>query len=386
VDAVTRVCQNPDCRRPIENRRPQATTCSEACRKAAHLARKRSARGSRTVSLSVEDGYFEALDARRGYVDDWKPQRKTEIMLGRVEEVLLEYAAQLPLTLRQIYYRMIGRWAYPKGAAFERALYECVDLGRRSGRIPFEHIRDDGILGGGWWYGDVDQWVYSTRRDAEGFTRDVQADQPARLQVWCESAGMVPQLMRVADRYSVPVYSCGGFNSLTAIRQIVDSCVQDTDGPTVVLHLGDCDPSGFSIFQCVFEDVSAFLEEDRRTDRQTFTAERVAVTFDQIDEFSLTTDEIKTGDSRSRSWRARGLTHKVEIEALRPDVIAQLLDDAIKRHLDLHVADAVRDLQARDRAVLAGAVDAAEMAIRPAQKLDDLVRLVRRWHPPREAA
>ena len=302
-------------------------------------------------------------------------------MLGRVQDVLEEYREQLPLTCRQVYYRMIGKWGYPKGEKFQNSLYGLLDNARRAGHIPFDSIRDDGILGGGFWFSSVEQYLGVMRSEARNMARDVQQDQPVRVQVWCESAGMVPQLTRVADPYSVQVYSCGGFNSLTAIRQIVDSCVEDTDGPTVVLHLGDCDPSGLSIFQAVFEDVSAFLERDRRHDEQTFDAERVAITFDQIAEHKLSADEIKTNDTRSKSWRARGRTHKVEIEALAPDVVARLLRESIEASLNLHVVDAIRDLQSADRRVLATAVDAAVLASRPPQKLDRLVRLTQRWQP-----
>jgi hypothetical protein len=337
------------------------------------------------VSLAVEDGYFEALDATRGYVDDWKPQRKIQIMLGRVEDILADYAEQLPLTNRQVYYRMVAKYGYPKGDSFERSLYRVLDLGRRSGRIPFASIRDDGILGGGWWPTDPRQQVEAWRLEAQGFWRDVQADQNGpRIQVWCESAGMRPQLSRVCDPYSVPVYSCGGFNSLTAIRQIVDSCVEDTDGPTVVLHLGDCDPSGHSVFQAVFEDVAAFLERDRRHPAQTFLAERVAITFDQIEQYGLSADPIKTKDDRSRVWIERGLTHKTEVEALDPGTIATLLREALERHVDLHVIDAVRELQAQDRVALTEAAEAAAVALRPPRAYDRLFRRMERWHPPGE--
>jgi hypothetical protein len=166
---------------------------------------------------------------------------------------------------------------------------------------------------------------------------------------------MVPQLQRVCDPYSVPVYSSGGFSSLTAVRQIVDSCVQDTTGPTVLLHLGDCDPSGYSIYQAVFEDVAAFVEEDRLCAEQTFTAERVAINFEQVAEFGLVADPIKTKDSRSKVWKERGYTTKVEIEALAPDAIAKLLTEAIERHLDQDIIEVIRQEQAGGRRALTGA-------------------------------
>jgi hypothetical protein len=310
-----RWCEGPGCLASIAFLRPQAKYCSAACRKAAHLDRKRSALGDRTVSLADGDQYFDALDAVRGYVDDWKPQRKTHIMIGQIKDILEEYPEHLPLTCRQVYYRMIAKYRHPKGDSFRDSLYRVLNLARRSQMIEFEDIRDDGILGGGWrWFDNPQEMVDSWAQQADGFSRDVQSGQPVSIQVWCEAAGMVPQLERFCYGYSVQVYSNGGFNSLPAVRRIVDGAI-DTDKPTLLLHLGDCDPSGVSIFQALVEDAAAFLERDRYYDTQRLQYERVAITRVQIAEYSLPMDKIETGDSRSRIWRDRGLTHKVEIEA-----------------------------------------------------------------------
>jgi hypothetical protein len=341
-----RLCEA--CGAQIWWKRPQARFCNADCRKKAHLERKRSVRTTGTV-LSPEDGFFEALDATRGYLEDWRPHKKTRVMLSRVQDVLEEYREQLPLTNRQIYYRMIGRFGYPKGEKFERSLYGLLDNARRAEEIPFSWIRDDGIMScGGFWYGGVQHFFRNEWRASQDYKRDVQDEQEVRLQVWCEAAGMIPQLRRIADPHSIPVFSCGGFNSLTAVRQIVDDCM--SYDRNVLLHLGDCDPSGYSIFQAVYEDVSAFLEED--APGVEFEAERVALTFDQIEEFDLEKDEIKTDDARSRIWRERGITHKVEIEALAPDQVAKLLTEAIERHIDEDALEQARRKELRDKVAI----------------------------------
>ena len=38
----------------------------------------------------------------------WQPQRATLALLDTVKAVLIEYAAYLPMTLRQVYYRLVG--------------------------------------------------------------------------------------------------------------------------------------------------------------------------------------------------------------------------------------------------------------------------------------
>jgi hypothetical protein len=376
-----RWCEGPGCKASIAYLRPQAKFCSAACRKAAERRRNRDRLGHRTVSLSGEEGYFNAFGSTRGYLDDWQPRDDTKLMLGRVQQIMDEYADQLPLTCRQIYYRMIAQWRYPKGVKFERALYSVLDSARRAEEIAFEDIRDDGIMGGGWWPKRPEDLLSGWRLEAKSFNRDAQDGQAVRVQVWCEAAGMIPQLTRVCDPYSIPVFSCGGFGSLTSIRQIVDSCVQDTEGPTVLLHLGDCDPSGYSIFQAMVEDVAEFLERDRRYDEQEFQFERVAITIEQFRDktYELEGDEITTKDSRSVSWRKQGLTHKVELEAMSPDVIARLLTETIERYVDLDHIKRIRAEQEIERDALRDAADMATSTTATLLKGDSLGRLLERY-------
>jgi len=203
---------------------------------------------------------------------------------------------------------------------------------------------------GGVWYDDVDGVWRSIDGALAAAQRNKQEGQPQRIEVWCEAAGMVPQLRRITHPYSIPVYSSGGFNSLTAIRQIVDDCVAYSEQDTVLLHLGDYDPSGVSIFERVRDDVTAFLEEDFLS--VSFEAVRVVLTKDQIDEHGLPMDAITTKDERSKTWLRQGRTHKCELEALAPDVVADLLTNAIKDRIDNDAFESAKRQEARDRSGL----------------------------------
>jgi hypothetical protein len=285
-----------------------------------------------------------------GYLDDWKPYRKGQIMLAQVQHILDEYREHLPLTCRQIYYRMIGEFGHAKGKQFERSLYDLLVNARRARLIPFAHIRDDGIMNcGGYWYENAAQKWNAVEASLRNYQRNRQQNQPQRIEVWCEAAGMIPQLRRITHDYSIPVYSCGGFNSLTAIRQIVDDCV-DCGEDTVVLHLGDYDPSGISIFERVRDDVTAFLAEDDPF--VNFEATRVALTKEQIDEHRLPMDRITTKDQRSLKWIREGRTHKCELEALAPNVVAGLLSRAIEDLVDRDALEEVERQERRERSGL----------------------------------
>lgn len=265
----------------------------------------------------------------RGYAE-WRPQTKTRRLLEQVEEVLTEYDAHLPLTVRQIFYRLVAQYAYEKTERAYNRLTEALVRARRARLLSFDHIRDDGITTFRLrWFDGVESFWNSVGATIKTYRRDRQTGQAFGVEMWCEAAGMAPQLARVADEYSVPVFSSGGFSSLTAVRTIVDRA-RSRNVPTVLLHAGNFDPSGVSIFESMVDDAVAFLKEDRLLARQEIIPVRVALTAEQVAGYDLPTAPAKASDSRSASWRGG----TCQLEALAPNTLAELVDAAIAEWFD----------------------------------------------------
>ena len=182
------------------------------------------------------------------------------------------------------------------------------------------------------------------------YRRDWQEGQYAKIELWTEAAGMVPQLAHVAHGYSIPVYSSGGFSSLTAVRHIVDRAV-DWRGTTVLLYVGDYDPSGVAIFEAIAQDAEAFVEEDRQVLTTTIVSQRVALTEGQLVAHDLPTAPAKTSDARSKAWTGGGTC---QLEALPPNVLAEIVEDAILEQFDIDILRGTIKLEERDRAELLG--------------------------------
>jgi hypothetical protein len=79
----------------------------------------------------------------RGFVP-WSPRSETLILLDQVKSVLEEYAAYLPLTCRQIFYRLVGAHGYEKTENAYARLYEMLNRARRAELISMDAIRDGG--------------------------------------------------------------------------------------------------------------------------------------------------------------------------------------------------------------------------------------------------
>lgn len=170
---------------------------------------------------------------------------------------------------------------------------------------------------------------------ARDFRLDRQGGQVVRLEVWCETAGMVPQLVTVADPYGVPV-SGSGFNSLPGKRGAALRAAADSHRSVRIFVVSDWDPSGVHLFSALAEDVTAFAAVDAPGTRIDF--ERLAVTEQQVADHHLPTAPAKTSDHRSFAG-----TSTTQAEALPPDVLAAVIRDAIEAHRDMELLATVLD-------------------------------------------
>jgi hypothetical protein len=219
--------------------------------------------------------------------------------------------------------------------------------------IPFEVIRDDGPSEV-WFesYSGVDAFLAEMRAKADLYPRDRQEGQEAFLELWCEAAGMVPQLQRVAAPYGVPIFSAGGQSSVSSNYQTAGRvCARDV--PTLILHVGDYDPTGESIFDVLEQDVGAFAADDGG-DVEFL---RVAVTPEQIAAFSLPTAPPKQSDSRTARWEDEGRGGTCQAEALPPDELARIVEAAILAEVDADALESMLELERTERAELARRLD-----------------------------
>ena len=143
----------------------------------------------------------------RGFIDDYAPRRKTRELLDQIGRVLETYEAELPLTARQVFYRLVATVDYPK-----------TENGY--GRLQ-EHLSIPGVPGlcSSTTFAMTASSSSARSRSLRPSTSCVSPKtspvavkgcalegQPQWIEVWCEAAGMVPQLARAVGEYGVTVY------------------------------------------------------------------------------------------------------------------------------------------------------------------------------------
>jgi len=275
----------------------------------------------------------------RGPIADWRPRPSTRALIADVLAILDEFRDYWPLSVRAVYYRLLGTGRYAKGAGLADRVSEHVSNARRAGVIEWEAIADSTAerLGSRSWSDERD-WLDDARSWAEGFRLDRQDGQQQRLLVWCEAKGMAPMLSGAADEYGIDVLSGSGYDS-TTIRHEVGESTWELDVPLVVLHVGDLDPDGRAIYHAAAEDVIAWAEAGGG--EAEFV--RLAVTPEQVAALDLPDDPTHAG------W--------VQAEAIAPDQMTALVREAIAARLDEDVFASMSAEEKRQRSRLLAALD-----------------------------
>lgn len=269
----------------------------------------------------------------RGFIDNYRPQPQTMYLVHQVNEVLKEYNDYLPMTIRQIFYRLVATKGFSKTEKSYKRLAEVMNKARRSRLISFDNVRDDGYIGDfdmGYWF-DSEELTNNFNSWVNAFKTSPQDFQDSYQVVWCEAKGMLPMLRKVADEFGVPVISSGGFDSVTAKYNLAKKFAR-MEKDIIIHHLGDHDPSGTHIFSSLDEDVSQFFD-DLQSGDGFISFRRLAVTPDQIAEFNLETAPPKKTDKRSFSGET------CQLEAIPPDILSELLEKNLEFNIDSHGTD-----------------------------------------------
>jgi hypothetical protein len=269
---------------------------------------------------------------------NYKP-RKHKLLVSQILEVRDRYE-KWTLHPRGYFYRLLEEYGYKKTDSLWTTVKDALTSMRRGRLLPFEDVGDNRtqVFSPPISYsGPADYWRV-VRSLGDNYRRHRGEGQPSVIELWVESSGTVDLVKPVADRYGVGVYTGKGFSGVNMMHAAAKRAVE-RDLPTVILHLGDLDSSGENIFDAVAEDVRLFVEGlDGFAPEVTFV--RVAITREQVRRLKLPT---KPGKSTDKRGDFEGGT--VQLEALKPPELAQMVEDAILAHYDRETWESVLALE-----------------------------------------
>jgi hypothetical protein len=262
-------------------------------------------------------------------------------VLERAAQIVVGYASDV--TLRQLFYRLVSELIVPNTKYVYKRLSELTAAARREDSFPalVDHTRSI-IVPGSFENANAALTELADWR----YRRDRTEGQPVVPMLVVEKATLVTQLYDwFGEPLGLPIAPLRGFQSESFERDI-RAFLEPRLGAErsyAALYLGDFDPSGEDIERNARRYLGCLFESWRR----------VAISPELIDDYALPENPGKTTDSRARAFAARhGRNVQVEVEALAPDTLRELLDDEIKNYWDTSLYDAALARERDERAVL----------------------------------
>jgi hypothetical protein len=242
------------------------------------------------------------------------------------------------VTLRQLFYRLVSAEIIPNTTSAYKTLSARTAEARRWDGFP-SLIDRTRVIHQLYFVDDPDEALDALVID---YRRDRTEGQDHAIYLGVEKNAIVGQLRSWFENLGIPILALGGYSSQTYCDQVA-SAVAHEDRPAVLIYAGDFDPSG--------EDIDRDFEE--RTNGSFDQVIRIALNPDQIQEYNLPPQPGKATDTRAGGFIARhGQLVQVELDALPPDVLRGLYQEAIDAFWDRSKYEAVLEREERERRAL----------------------------------
>lgn len=248
--------------------------------------------------------------------------------IDQANEIIDEYISKgFKLTLRQLYYQFVARDLLPNTKTAYDNLGGLISNARLAGLIDWSAIEDRTrfLRGRTNWGSPAEMIEYR----AETYSIDMWKNQTVRLEVWIEKDALVGVIEKVCSNNDIDYFACRGYVSqseLYAAGRRFKRYRQQGYNP-IMLHLGDHDPSGID------------MTRDNNSRLDLFSTygievERLALNMDQIDLYNPPPNPAKMTDSRFQQYSEEYGNESWELDALNPEVIAQLIQDRVDHYKD----------------------------------------------------
>jgi hypothetical protein len=272
-----------------------------------------------------------------------------EWVIRQANQIIAEYLGQgYTLTLRQIHYQFVARDLYENTQANYKRLGNILDAARKAGLVDWDAIEDRtrGLRRISVWDGPE----RALERIRESFKLDPWDEQPVlrRIEVWVEKDAAVGIVQPTCDALRLPYFSCRGYSSSSGLYEAGKrlEAFKRAGYETMILYLGDHDPSGVQMTEVSQERVDMYA-------RHQIDFRRIALTMPQIGEFKPPPNFVKETDSRTKWYMDRFETEECwELDALAPSIVDSIIRAQVEPLIDREAWDKTLATEEEHRAVL----------------------------------
>ena len=259
---------------------------------------------------------------------DYRPQKRSREIIEIANDIISDYAADgMRLTLRQLYYQFVARAYIPNKQKEYDNLGAIINKARLGGFIDWNAIEDrTRSKKSNTHWRDPGHIIKAAR---SGFMVDHWKGQDNRVEVWIEKEALVGVIAEICDDLDVTYFACRGYVSASEMWAAAMRMQDYAEGGqyTVILHLGDHDPSGM--------DMTRDIEDRHRLFGGCEDIRRIALNMKQIRKYSPPPNPAKLTDSRCAAYIDEYGPESWELDALEPRVLKALIEKHVSKLRDM---------------------------------------------------
>lgn len=256
-----------------------------------------------------------------------------------VNDIIAGYT--MSLTLRQIYYRLVAAGLIPNRRSSYNSLSSQLVTARERGEVDENRIVDRSRRIDDFSFDTPEDFLAVARRTLERrYVRRFWDSQPVYVEVWVEKDALSQVIADAVYPYNTIVAPSKGYSSYTYLKDASNRMARySKDKAAFILHFGDHDPSGL--------DMSRDLQA--RLDRYYGAVEikRIALTYDQVQQYSLIPNPTKLADPRSAGYISHYGQECWELDAIEPNELVRLCREGVES--EITDWDAWEELKSQDQ-------------------------------------
>jgi len=270
----------------------------------------------------------------------------SKTLITETQKIIEEF--KMKMTLRQVYYQLVSKHLIENVISQYKRLSRILVKARHEGEIDWEDIEDRTRQSTGG--DDKEETPESHFQTAFDYLKECYKyynlpkwkSQPKYVEVWFEKQALEGVFEVITRDWKVVQLACKGYSSHTMgyeLKKRIDSL--DGDKEVHIIYFGDFDASGLDIYR--------FIQKMCERFNLTIKFERVALTKKQIKQYKLPPMMAKSSDSRYAKFVADYGVDVVELDALRPDILQQMINEAIEKRFDNDIWEDIQNIQEQER-------------------------------------
>lgn len=246
-------------------------------------------------------------------------------LVGEIKTIMEEFGS-MRMTIRQIYYQLVSRHIIPNNLNAYKNYDRIITRAREEDLIDSYKISDTSkpvLIWKSW--DSLADYLDSVKY---GYNKTKWTEQEQYVEIWLEKDALRGVFENTVSRYDVPLVIGRGYQSHTNLVRAKDRIRERMDeGKSVhIVYFGDFDPTGLDIPRQIKDKLESMGLE--------FDFHRVAITPEQIAQYQIPPIPTKKSDSRAGKFIKEHGDQAVELDALNPKVLQELLENSIKAYLD----------------------------------------------------